>query len=84
MNRPIYGFNDDGQAIKPPKPPNFALPGRENDVWEVVKEGDEIPQIHREYIGNAWCQERRCHSTMTAMKAEIWGSVRAYAKLKDK
>ena len=80
----VYGINDDGEEIKPPRTPRFPLPGRENDVWEIIEEGGKIPQIHREYIGTSWCQERRCHSTMTAMQAQIWGSVRAYAKLKEK
>jgi hypothetical protein len=72
-----YGVLSTGSAL-PPTP----------EGWEIIPEGEEIPQQHREcleeYTNNkaSWVFERRCHSTMTAIKACVWGSVRAYARNK--
>ncbi len=65
----------------------YALP-ETPDGWETIPEGGDIPQQHKECLEDyrtnkaAWVFERRCHSTMTAMHACVWGSVRAYARRK--
>jgi hypothetical protein len=66
--RDTYGMMD-GVPIRPPK------------GWIMLKEGEEIPQVHREYDAGAklWCHPRRCRSTMTAFVAGIWGYVQAVA-----
>ncbi|UTC28002.1 hypothetical protein [Stenotrophomonas phage A1432] len=63
----------DGETIVPPK------------GWVLLAEGSPVPHAHREYIENygggwaGWAAPRRCHSTMTPMTAQVWGSVRAIA-----
>ena len=49
--------------------------------WRILNEGADIPQVHREYNGDAklWCHPRRCRSTMTAFVAGVWGYVQAVA-----
>lgn len=66
--RDAYGMID-GKPIQPPK------------GWVMLSEGAPIPQVHCEYDGQAkmWCRPRRCHSTMTAFTACIWGYVQAVA-----
>jgi hypothetical protein len=73
--KPRYGFCDSGKEIVAP------------DGWKILSEGKEIPQVHREYtnsygrfgLTSVWCSPRRCHSTMTSINAQVWGSVRAIA-----
>lgn len=54
--------------------------------WEIIEAGGDIPQEHvccieDYYTGYVmWVQPRRCHSTMTAMWAMVWGGDRAYAR----
>ena len=58
--------------------------------WRILPEGEAVPHVHREFIRSApygasnrwserWAAPRRGHSTMTALRASIWGSVIAYA-----
>ena len=66
-----YGYTSKG--IRVPTPSG----------WKLIPEGAEIPQEHREYIEDYsrdrshLCEPRRCHSTMTPIKACVWGGVRA-------
>lgn len=75
INHSKYGFTDDGIEIFPPA------------GWKLLKEGDHIPQVHREfidYVGTTmWNQPKRCRSTMTPMWAGVWGAVRAFAVPED-
>lgn len=74
----IYGI--DPVTDKPIKPPYG---------WSLLPAGQAIPQKHRECITGynrymkrhrtLWCDERRCHSTMTPHTAQIWGDVVAFA-----
>lgn len=77
-NRAAYGLRLDGTPVTPPK------------GWRLLAEGEEIPQAHREFIrcppygasstwSEQWASPRRCHSTMTALRAGVFGSVIAYA-----
>lgn len=73
ISRAYATLERDGSQIKAP-------PG-----WRLLAEGEGIPSEHREYIESysggwhGWAQPRRCRSTMTAIVAQIWGGVRAYA-----
>jgi hypothetical protein len=67
-----YGFDKDGNEIAAPQ------------GWRILPEGEPVPQVHREFHdwphgSRCWCAPRRCHSTMTATHARIWGAVLAYA-----
>lgn len=70
-----YGYDHEGNEIVAP-------PG-----WRILKRGEQVPQIHREFLEGRnssgyyqlWAAPRRCHSTMTASTARVWGAVRAYA-----
>jgi len=73
-----YGYTSYGFEITAP------------EGWKLLPEGVDIPQAHRECIEDYstnkhwWCDPRRCHSTMTPMKAMVWGGVRAFAVLEKK
>lgn len=83
-----YGYKENGDLIKKPRPAKFPL--SDNNNWELIPEGEVIPQYHRVYHetyssrGNiwigCWTEEKRCRSTMTPVRAVVWGSARAYAK----
>jgi hypothetical protein len=63
-----YGRTGDGRVIQAP-------PG-----WRILREFATIPSVHRECLEDGvWCRPRICHSTMTPMWAQNWGSVRAFA-----
>jgi hypothetical protein len=53
--------------------------------WALVPEGEFVPQVHREYTENygggwhGWASPRRYHSTMTPIRARVFGGVRAFA-----
>jgi hypothetical protein len=73
--KPIYGY-DSGEKIAPPTDYKHEFP----NGWRILPEGADIPQNHREFLhGIGWAGPRRCHSTMTPLRAMIWGSVRAIA-----
>ena len=67
-----YGLDHKGDPIVPP-------PG-----WRLLCEGEPIPTAHREFTRNGdnwsgWCEPRRCHSTMTPLRAEKSGWVLGFA-----
>jgi len=69
---PEYGKDRDGREIVAPA------------GWRILPKGQYVPQVHREFIHPAdrhglWAGPRRCHSTMTAIHADVWGWVHAYA-----
>jgi hypothetical protein len=73
----IYGY-ESGEKIEPPKEGKYSQ--EFPNGWRILPEGADIPQIHREFLyGIGWAGTRRCHSTMTPMRAMVWGSVRAIA-----
>lgn len=71
-HRLAYGLKRDGTKIEPP-------PG-----WVILPKGKKVPNLHREFVEDAvgysaWLNTRRTRSTMTAITAQVWGNVRAYA-----
>ncbi len=65
--KPIYGY-DSGEKIVAPT------------GWRILSKDADIPQNHREFLhGIGWAEPRRCHGTMTPLRAMVWGGVRAIA-----
>ena len=63
-----YGYCDAGNEIQVPA------------GWKLLPEGERVPPVHREAKEDgAWCQPRRCCSTMTPIYARVSGYVRAFA-----
>ncbi len=66
-----YGVHQ-GKRIKP-----------SSSWWQILPEGTIVPAVHSEYVVDAergwWCSPRRCTSTMTPIRAQVSGAVRAYA-----
>jgi hypothetical protein len=71
-----YGKDGEGRSITAPT------------GWKILPQGEYVPQVHREFLQmpgrkGAWCEPRRGYSTMTAIHAQVWGNVQAYAVRED-